>query len=226
MRDVLIIAPTRERLFNAERLISTVTATAVMKTDLVLAIDDDDETYDGLAGFSGVVRGSRRSCAEWLTDIALERAAGYRAIASFGDDHVPVTPGWDRLLLEALGNRMGVAYGNDLLQCEKVPTAAVISSPVISILGYMTPPGVEHLYIDCFWKLLGEELGCLQYLPEVIIEHMHYVAGKAPEDDGYKRVNSPGQYAHDKDAYDRFLAQRWPGDLVRLREKLGAMHEA
>jgi hypothetical protein len=96
----------------------------------------------------------------------------------------------------------------------------VISSVIIRALGYMVPPGLEHLYLDDFWKRLGQDLGHLEYLPDVIIEHCHPNAGKATWDDGYERVNSPGQNAWDRAAYGAFLGGRWPGELARLRAGL------
>lgn len=223
MRDLLIVTATRERPAGARRLINAVSATSRVRTDLVFGIDDDDRSYDSFDfGRAMVFRGPRRDVAEWTNYITRFCAEDYLAVASLGDDHVPVTPGWDEQLLAALHGRMGVAYGNDLYQGERWPTAAVVSSPVVIALGYMAPPGVHHLYIDCFWKRLGQDLDCLEYLPDVIIEHVHPSAGKAELDDSYRRSNSADQYAHDKTAYEEFLAQRWPRELQRLRDTLRA----
>lgn len=218
MRDLLIVCPTRERRAGAERLLNAVRDTCTADTDLVFAVDDDDPSYDGL--LATIVRGPRQDTGPWTNEVACRYAVLYRAVASVCDDHLPHTIGWDARLLAALGDRPGVAYGNDLFQQEKWPTAAVVSAPIIGILGYMAPPGVDHLYIDCFWKRLGEDLGWLHYLPDVIIEHLHPVAGKAEWDDSYNRSNSADQYSRDGVAYEAFLRDRWPADLKRLREEL------
>lgn len=223
MRDLLIITPTRERRENVWRLIRAVADTCTAQTDLILAVDDDDRSYDDLGLLPDWVQitcGLRQDVAGWTNAIAVPQTGGYLALASIGDDHVPRTPGWDEKLLGALHGRPGVAYGNDLFQREQWPTAAVISAPVVAALGYMAPPGPEHLYIDCFWKRLGEDLGCLEYLEDVIIEHVHPAASKAAWDESYLRSNSIGQYSRDEAAYEAFLANRWPGDLKVLREKL------
>lgn len=227
MRDLLIVTATRDRPAEAARLVYAVAATCTADTGLILAVDDDDRSYDDLEReLDGrrmqIVRGPRQDVAGWTNTIAVPRAGDYRAIASLGDDHLPQTPGWDRLLLGALHGRPGVAYGNDLFQGERWPTAALIDARVIAILGYMAPPGPEHLCIDCFWRRLGEDLGALEYLDDVIIEHVHPAAGKAAWDDSYIRSNDPAQYLRDHAAYDTFLENRWPGDLARLREALCA----
>jgi len=227
MRDVAVITPTREREANVRRLIGSVTATATGKTDLILAIDDDDATYDDMDLHPArVFRGPRQDVIGWTNAIAVQLAGEYRALASFGDDHAPHAsppglPGWDERLLALLGGRPGVAYGNDLHRGEALATSWIVSSPVIAALGYMGPPGLIHLCMDLFAMQLGMDLENLAYLPDVIIEHHHHSAGKAPWDEGYARANAPSMYAHDNEAWYRFLQERWPGDLARLRGKLG-----
>lgn len=227
MLDLLIITPTRQRRAEAERLIGAIQDTAETWLHLILAVDNDDRSYDDLAvpAWAEIVRGPRQDVAGWTNDIAVPRAGNYEALASICDDHLPQTVGWDRRLLEALGGRPGVAYGNDLFQRELVPTAAVITAKVVAALGYMAPPGPEHLCIDLFWRRLGEDLGCLEYRDDVIIEHIHPAAGKAAWDDSYMRSNSPEQYSRDEAAYQAFLHSRWPDDLKALKEKLGMVHE-
>lgn len=149
------------------------------------------------------------------------RPGHYAAVGFLGDDHRMRTPGWDRILDDVFGRGLAVAYGDDLHQGEKLPTAVMISSKIIAALGYMCPPGQVHLYLDDFWRTLGDALGCLTYLPHLTIEHEHPHAGKAQWDDGYQRVNDPALYETDKAAYDRFLAGQWPGDLARLKAALG-----
>jgi hypothetical protein len=141
-------------------------------------------------------------------------------IGFLGDDHRPRTWGWDTLLRESLGQAPGVAYGNDLLQEQNLPTAVVMTADLVRGLGYMVPPGLAHLYLDDFWKRLGQDVGHLVYRSDVVIEHMHPVAGKAGWDAGYERVNAPELYASDLTAYELFLRNRWPADLARLKEQL------
>jgi len=77
-----------------------------------------------------------------------------------------------------------------------------------------------HMYLDDFWKRLGTDLGALAYLPDVVIEHVHPDAGKAQRDEGYTRVAA--SYGPDHEAWGRFLAESWPGELARLKEALHA----
>lgn len=189
--------------------------------ELLVAVDDDDPRASEYGSNVRVLSGPR-GLGPIINKLAVEIAPTCDAIGFLGDDHRPRTPSWDERLLAVLHGQIGVTYGNDLHQGGNLPTAVVMSSAIVRTLGYMVPPGVEHLYHDDFWRRLGEDLGCLEYLPGIIIEHCHPVAGKAVWDDGYERANSVNQYARDKTAFDRFLAERWPGDLERLRASLVA----
>jgi hypothetical protein len=78
----------------------------------------------------------------------------------------------------------------------------------------MTFPGCIHLFFDNFVKQLGIDLGCLKYLPDVIIEHLHPVAGKAEMDEGYARVNQPKWYEEDLLTLQKYIRSQEYADLV------------
>jgi hypothetical protein len=79
----------------------------------------------------------------------------------------------------------------------------------------MTFPGCVHLFFDNFVKQLGLDLEYLKYLPDVIIEHMHPVAGKAEMDEGYERVNQPKWYEKDLLTLQRYLSDMEYASLIR-----------
>jgi hypothetical protein len=138
-----------------------------------------------------------------------------------GDDHLPRTTGWDKALADALaGKPAAIAYGNDLLQGERIPTAVAMTASIPRVLGYMAPPALAHLYVDNVWRDWGEGIGALTYLPDVIIEHLHPAAGKAERDAGYDAVNAVEVDSADKAAY---LAYRDGGGLAADLEKLRAI---
>jgi hypothetical protein len=131
-----------------------------------------------------------------------------------GDDHIPRTFHWDREFEKALRGQTGIVYGNDLLQGENLPTAFVMTRDIVDALEGMTFPKCKHLYFDNFVKQLGIDLGVLKYLPDVIIEHLHPVAGKAEMDEGYARVNQPKWYEEDLLTLQKYLRSQKYADLV------------
>ena len=223
MTSFLIICPSRGRPDNVRALLDSWEATAA-EAELLVVVDDDDPSLNGYLALQSQVRIQVNSLARRLGPIlnafAVPAAAKYEVIGFLGDDNRPRTPGWDHALARALADRPGVAYGNDLVQGERLPTAAAISAPIIDELGYMCPPGMKHLYLDNFWYRLGQDIDCLRYLPDVIIEHLHPNAGTAQWDASYQLNNAPQQYEADKAALRNFLRSQWPGDLARLRKRL------
>jgi len=81
----------------------------------------------------------------------------------------------------------------------------------------MSPPAMKHLYLDNFWRDMGQELGSLRYLDDVIIEHMHFLIGKSEQDAGYAEVNSSEIGRHDQLAYLEYTNTGFAGDAERLR---------
>ena len=141
---------------------------------------------------------------------------GYRTFASLGDDHVPRTPGWDRLLLEAIDamGGTGMAYGDDLLQGAALPTFVVMSADIVAALGWVCEPSMRHYNLDNVWQDLGRGAGCLAYRDDVIVEHMHPGASKAPFDDTYAE-DSP-HWPQDLTAYQAWRQLRMADDIAKI----------
>jgi hypothetical protein len=138
-----------------------------------------------------------------------------------GDDHLPRTHGWDEKLYDPISKRgYGVSYGNDLFQKQALPTAVMMSSNIIKILGFMAPPALIHMFMDNFWKRLGEELRCLDYFDDVIIEHMHAYVGKSELDEMYLSVNNPEVGSHDGQKYGEYINLQFDSDIRKIKTTL------
>lgn len=229
MRDLLIITPTRGRPGPAQRLIDAVAATATQATDLIFAIDDDDDSYTGLRFPENrriaIARGPRATCGQWTNRIAALHGEGYRALASFGDDHLPRTHGWDSVLLDAIdaSGGCGIAYGDDIGQGKNLPTAPVISTEIVAALGWMFLPTIVHFFADNAWLDLGREAGCLMYMPDVVIEHLHWTRSASPKDATYE--DARGAWPADELAYRQWRHSGLPGDVAKIRALRSARFE-
>jgi len=131
-------------------------------------------------------------------------------IGFIGDDHHIRTPGFDEIFERELEDSR-IVYGNDLLMKEKLATHCAMKTEVVKRLGYMAIPGLTHLFMDNFWMELGAK-----YVPEVIVEHMHYSVGKSKNDDRYKAVNSNTIFNHDKRIFDDWKKTQKRTDLDKL----------
>jgi hypothetical protein len=213
MPELLVIVPSRGRPQNIARLIAAWadTASPDRGTDLLVAVDDDDPAkLDYLAATSEApfawleaAPGPRvPGMTNVLNHYARAYAGSYQYLGFCGDDHLPITPGWDARIRYVLGLwPAGICYGDDQLQRANLPTAVFLTANIVRRLGWMAPPMLRHLYVDNAWKDLGLAAGVLTYLPEVVIQHVHPVAQRAAWDEGYARVNHPDLDTQDREAY-------------------------
>lgn len=225
---MLYITPSRGRPHNAAELIAAWEATSTLpESRLWIAVDDDDSTlreYEALTlpSWATLSVAPRKRLGPTLNDWShVGLKLGFDQIGFMGDDHRPRTHGWDAEILRQMKLiGPGVYYGNDLLQGANLPTAVVMSADIVATLGYFCPPGLLHLYLDDAWKRIGEHTQLI-YLPNIVIEHLHPVAGKAGWDDLYREVNSGQRYEEDGAAYRSWLAS---GDAPGgWRERLSAL---
>jgi hypothetical protein len=222
-----IIIPARGRASNVERLVRAAVNTAD-NVHLYFAIDDDDlETYKNVSLPALTESSNQRVVARWLISPrwsmndklnfwAPQIADEYEYIGFLGDDNVPITDHWDTFLCDAIGSRPGVSYADDLIKGADLCTSAVLSSSIVRCLGYMTPKTLTHLYVDNFWMILGQKLNNITYLPDVVVEHRHYTAGKAEQDEQYSFVNSSEMYSHDLTAFQEYVTTTLDKDVQKI----------
>ena len=224
---MLVIVPSRGRPANITALIESWKQTRTYAS-LLVVIDHDDDTlanyYTAVANAPDWVTltvTERKRLGPTLNEYALNNVQGYDIIGFMGDDHRPRTHGWDQRFAASIATvgGIGIAYGNDLIQGVNLPTAVWMSSCIIETIGYMVPPGMIHLYLDDFWKALGLRLQRLTYLNDVVIEHMHPVAGKAEWDDRYAEVNAGSMYENDGRLFQDYLAHTLQADAEKIIER-------
>lgn len=224
-----VIVPTRGRPHNAARLIEAWQATEA-SAPLLFVVDETDEKIEDYAKllrdspeFVSWIRTPTKTMVAALNYGARKIASSTRVgrwIGFMGDDHVPRTPRWDeRISATFLRFGPSIVYANDTVQGQNLPTQAFIARDFIFSRGRMCPQTLTHLYVDNYWKRLGELSETLVYLADVIIEHVHPVAGKAEWDEGYRRVNDGSIYGADHGAFNDYMASsEMTNDVERMRE--------
>ncbi|MGW4562774.1 glycosyltransferase family 2 protein [Streptomyces sp. NPDC004561] len=229
MPNLTVIVPSRGRPHTLPQLAAAFRATCTSDTRLLFAVDEDDPEYpayrDALgeadaAGFP--VRLVTQPCGTMIS--ALNRAARVLlgeapepdAIGFMGDDHRPRTHGWDAAYLDALAALPGIVYGDDLIQGAALCSQFAVTTDIVRRLGHMAPPVLTHMYMDNYWLILGQEAGCITYLPEVVVQHFHPAGGTAEWDDGYRRVNAPLLYARDRSALEVYLGIHITHEVAEL----------
>lgn len=224
--DLLMIVPSRGRPHNIVALWDAWQATTTGAAELLVAADGDDPTLPGYLQVCeelqiDLVVGPRLRMVPTLNKVAFEQAPHYFALGFMGDDHRPRTVGFDAHYLAALRTLgTGFVYGNDLLAGERLPTQVAMTSDIVQALGAMVPAPVNHLWADNQWWDLGHAIDRIRYLPDVVVEHLHPIAGKAADDAGYREVNDPAAFEVDRMIYADWYAKQFPADAEKLRALL------
>lgn len=230
MPDLVVVVPSRGRPDAVAELALACQKTCTADTILLVVVDQDDPTlpqYQAPAGTTvffawGPASAGHVGAINYGAEQALAEFRPY-AVGKLDDDHRPRTRGWDSAYLAALHELgTGIVYGNDLFQGRNLPTQPAMTSDIVRALGYMGPPALRHLYVDNYWRDLGGQAGRLRYLPDVVIEHLHPLAGKADWDDGYRRVNDHDMYTADSRAYEAYVKEQLPADVAAVRALRGS----
>ncbi len=136
------------------------------------------------------------------------------------DDQWPITPSWDKALIEAAGDRyIATPAGEPLFP--KLRNALVLGGELVRAMGSLVPAPVKHNYEDNIWDQIAEDFGILRPLPDVIVEHRHWIRGDATKDKTYERGSS------DIDT-DRRIFEAWMASPERaaLRSRLALLFGA
>lgn len=222
--SLVVLMPTRGRPGKAREAIEEFEAHKALPDSTIVAVVDHDggviQSGDRNGMFATARVGIEHSgqgmgpALNGALDYAFEMGA--TVIGFLGDDHRARTPSFDQKILdanEAIGG--GIIYGNDLIRGEELPTAVFMDARIVRALGWMALPGAYHLYLDDTWRELGKRMGRLKYLPDVICEHLHPIAGKADWDAEYARVNDAKWYDHDRAVYSQWLQDDLEMDAQR-----------
>lgn len=225
-----VIVPTRGRPQNLADLWDAFTKTCTGQTTLVACIDEDDPALDEYEHVHDAIHprlnpafqavyGPRVRLGGSLNAAAPIFAERSKHLAFMGDDHRPRTVGWDSAYVEELERLgTGLVYGNDLIQGANLPTQVAMTSDIVLATGHMVPPGIQHLWIDNAWLALGRALGAITYLPDVIVEHCHPLAGTARMDAGYAECNTDERSNADRAVFEQWRANDLPRWVQQIKE--------
>jgi len=223
---MLLIVPSRGRPENIRRLCVALEDTNA-ELDLAVGVDQDDpmlEQYKAVQDeydFQLWISQERKRFAATVNYIALHSHEDYKYLAWMGDDHIPRTKYWDKRYRDVLDYlKVGVVYGNDLVMGEAIATELAFTSNIVDALGYAIPPGFVHLFVDNFFMELGKSINALQYLPDVVVEHLHPTVGNAQEDQTYREANSPENWTNDERRFREYVTNELSADAEKLAELL------
>ena len=220
--SLLVMIPTRGRRAQCERLLESFTETVTGDdTDLVFISDgDDQESYEGMewGPATHAVIDPRMPFSGKLNAVAMVAVEDYDVLMWVGNDHVFQTPAWDKLLLAALADLggHGWVYPDDKRRSD-VPEIWMCSSSVVKALGWFAPPYMDHYYTDNAVAELGKRAGLIRYVPEVVIEHLHYSVHPETEYDGLYKEAEERWGQSDLEAFQEWRSSQCANEVSVLR---------
>ncbi len=219
---ILVICPSRGRPLQCVQMIDSFLSTQKMST-LKILLDMDDPCIDQYRDLIGkkcsYSIGFRNSITMLINESWQFSADCFKWFSVTNDDFIYKTDGWDLKLIGTLKlhGGIGIVYGNDLLQGANMPTTSIVSREIADALGWLQMPRLTHLCGDNAWKIIGTRAGCLFYRDDVIIEHCHYMARKAKEDDTYKHTNAGAMYDRDLLALHNWITNEGDADCTKIK---------
>jgi len=168
----------------------------------VVCLDADDAWQYRISTEWHFMIEPRMRLTRWINFATEAHREGHSHVILLGDDVLPETVGWDQILMDSIADvNFGVAYGDDGIQHENLPTHAVVSLSMFDTLGWIALPWTKHLYLDNTWKALAEFTGTLRYSPDVKLTHLHRNLGLSEDDYVYREANDSPQAEADKLAF-------------------------
>jgi hypothetical protein len=221
--NCVTICSSRGRPKLCARMIESFQKTASNDTRLFVYVDEQDPTVEEyrqvLKGVDHEI-GPHKFMCHVLNYGAIVKFPGLDYYHEANDDHVFRTHHWNTLMQGAIkaNGGWGIAYG----LTDNLPTAIMVSGNIVRELGYWFPPAFQHHSCDLYIRDLVQEAGLGCYVPEVNIEHMHVVWGKAENDDNYRWVYSKEQQFIGESAYQEWVDTNKESDIASLRKAMKA----
>lgn len=220
MKPILIILPSKGRPKKIEGFYETWKKTTEGFSDLLVCLDDDDPSlkeYKKIKGVKFDIDQGKSFC--YACNRAFKKFPNYKYYYLVSDDHRLRTK-WEKTFIDKIENEggMGVCYADDMVWREKLGSAAFVSGNIFRALGYVTPPGMIHMFSDVFWKELGVQLKKLFYFPDILIEHLHFTVGKSPVDSIYLSVDNKIVYSHDKKIFNEWKKNEMKKAIEKIKK--------
>ena len=217
------LLPSRRRPHNLARFFENAQAMEISTPGIIIIqredFKDNQAAYEALplpAGWSIIKTDADRQGSK-LREIQ-DQYWNAEWIALIGDDQIPMTPKWDRMLLDEIKG-WNIVSCNDGWTFHKrngrIAGTIMMSGDLMRALGYIFIPGTEHIKIDDAYEKLGRATGCWQIRQDILIDHPHVVNKRAPADDTYAQAYESG--TRDDVIYQRWEREGFGPDVEKIK---------
>jgi hypothetical protein len=131
------------------------------------------------------------------------------------DDSMVRTPSWDTKLLAKIDDYTIVHSADGWQSGDRIHGAVVFGGELLRALGWWVPPGLIHSFCDDVWESIADGALLRKFVPEVLVEHLHFWNGKTCIDRSY--VKAYASFDEDRAAYIRWRETDFFSALERIR---------
>jgi len=121
----------------------------------------------------------------------MDRAPPFDILLLASDDMIPVVHGYDEIIRTSMRRYYpdtdGVLWFNDGIQGNGLNTLSIMGKKYYQRFGYIYNPIYKTAWCDNEFTQVSKRLGRQTYFSQIIIEHQHFINGKAPIDETYLR---------------------------------------
>lgn len=195
------ILPTYNRPAKAQKTLDSVIAANCTTPGLVYLDGSQNPKYDSLRlpkDWTIYKSTINRGVCGSLND-AFKQFPNLKWYGFLSDDSIVRTFEWDQKLLAELDD-FSIVHSADGWRTEyRIHGAVIFGGELLRALGWWVPKGLIHSFCDDVWEAIAEKLKIRRYLPEVLVEHMHFWNGKTELDQSYLKAYS--SFDKDQETY-------------------------
>lgn len=151
-----------------------------------------------------------RSMADKVNEV-WDQIINLDAICLINDDHIAETPQWDQKCLSQITGTNVLGTNDAYVAPQRLCGATWWSGKVLRTIGYIFPPGIQHLYVDSVWEFLCARAKCANVLMDVTVRHDHAFRdpSQTKQDETHKSVYVDGWNDPNKEGSPAWHFQRW-----------------
>lgn len=226
---ISLLCPTRNRVAKLKRMWESVQETADNpdQIELVLYVDHDDSNtlsflQSNLKDANVTVSDpDKKEIYSNLHNICCERAT-HNIVMGCADDVEFQTGGWDTEVIRRfseIDDGIGFVYPNDGRHGEVLGTHGFFTKTWYFTLGYLAPPIFSVDYSDNYVMEVSRAIGRAFYMPDVLVEHMHWTFGKSDFDQTAREAHHRRQTTNNAQIFESSKPQMQQ-DIQKLRAKI------
>ncbi len=212
-KTISLLCPTRERLASAKRLVKSVYRTAVIpeRIEILFYVDADDIQKDAYQLFAELTKNIFKRllrCEFFIGEpMSISKSCNILASRSKGDvlilsndDQVYVDYGWDICLdneVKKFPDGIYCMWFNEGLTAGRNCLSPIVSRKWYETLGYFTPGIFEFWNNDTWIEDIARKIDRLHYIPNMLVQHLHYMVGRSWFDKTYHCHVDKGDHERD-----------------------------